>query len=39
MLLHHDPTAKNVVVRVKTGDSPALLPGKKLFHHGVALLV
>src|SRR6202167_2928265 len=32
-------TAKDVVIGVKTGDSPALLRGKKLFHHSVALLV
>ena len=36
---HDDATAKDVVIRVKTGDGPALLRGKKLFHHGVALLV
>src|ERR1700730_238309 len=36
---HDDATAKDVVIGVKTGDASALLRGKKLFHHGVALLV
>jgi hypothetical protein len=39
MPLHNDSTAKDVIVRVKTGDGPALLRRKKLFHHGVALLI
>jgi hypothetical protein len=36
---HDDATAKDVVIRVEAGDFPAVLRGKKLFHHGVALLV
>src|SRR5580693_913554 len=36
---HDNATAKDVVIGVKTGDAPALLRGKKLFHHSVALLV
>src|ERR1700684_4083821 len=36
---HDNATAKDVVIGVKTGDAPALLRGKKLFQHGVALLV
>src|SRR5580692_7603943 len=36
---HDNATAKDVVIGIKTGDAPALLRGKKLFHHGVALLV
>src|SRR5579872_1902481 len=39
MPLHDDATAKDVIIRVKAGDSPALLRRKKLFHHRVALLV
>ena len=39
MPLHDDATAKNIVVRVETSDGPALIRGKKLFSHGVALLV
>src|ERR1700731_3414888 len=39
MPLHGDAAAKDVVIRVKTGDGPALLRGKKPFHHGAALLV
>src|SRR5712671_5217018 len=39
MPLHDHATAKDVVIGVKTGDAPALLRGKKLFHHGVALMV
>ena len=29
--LHDDATAKDVIIRVKTGNGPALLRGKKLF--------
>ena len=39
MPLHDDATAKNIIVRVETGDGLALLRGQKLFNHGVALLV
>jgi hypothetical protein len=39
MPLHHNATTKDVIVWIKTGDGPALLRRKELFHNGVALLV
>ena len=39
MPLHDDATTKEVIIRVKAGDSPALLRRKKLFYRRVALLV